>query len=131
MHFFWLTLFLVFVHNDSVGIIFWEIVNRLLTGTWQSPYSSGVEVFPLPGVTEIPSVTNQKWTMAELIVAVKSRHMRPRLPSSCPADWASLIRSCWHPDPNCRPTATELKNRLLDLQSQFSQNSKLWTSTTS
>jgi hypothetical protein len=89
---------------------------------FQPSSSSTSSAPPSSGVPE------QRPTVAELIVAVKSRHMRPRLPLSCPADWASLIRSCWHPDPACRPTATELKERLLALQTQFSKNNKLWDS---
>jgi ankyrin repeat protein len=114
----------------SVGIVLWEIVSRKLTGVWQSPFSNGMEVFPLSDEKRDPvATTNGKLTMAELIIAVKSRHMRPSLPPSCPADWASLIRSCWHPDPTCRPTATELKSRLLDLESQLATKCTLWDST--
>ncbi|KAJ6429618.1 hypothetical protein OIU84_021093 [Salix udensis] len=33
--------------------------------------------------------------------------------------WASIIESCWHSDPRCRPTFQELLEKLRDLQRQY------------
>ncbi|KAI3865046.1 hypothetical protein MKW92_007912, partial [Papaver armeniacum] len=34
--------------------------------------------------------------------------------------WASLIESCWHSEPKCRPSFQDLLKKLKDMQKRYS-----------
>jgi len=51
-----------------------------------------------------------------MTVGVEGR--RPKLPDSCPSDYAALIRACWSQDPNDRPDFRDVKRDLRDLREQ-------------
>jgi hypothetical protein len=38
---------------------------------------------------------------------------RPVIPSDCPAEYASLMKSCWAPDPAARPTFSSITSVFL------------------
>lgn len=44
----------------------------------------------------------------EAAVAVVQQGLRPQLPPSCPSFLARIIQACWHPDPTCRPSFSQL-----------------------
>ncbi|CAJ1963239.1 unnamed protein product [Cylindrotheca closterium] len=80
----------------SIGVIMNEIVSR------KEPYHATTD--PLHVI--VNGVTDPKV------------NRRPEIPSFCPVKVKKLIMFLWHADPKLRPTATELNNRLDDLNEQ-------------
>jgi len=66
----------------SFGILLWEIVTR------EDPYK-GMPPF-------------------QVVFAVGTQKIRPKIPVSCPPCWAELITQCWAEDPEMRPSFVEL-----------------------
>lgn len=38
--------------------------------------------------------------------------LRPPIPERCDSEWRNLMEQCWSPDPEIRPSFTEITNRL-------------------
>ncbi|XP_020113919.1 dual specificity protein kinase shkB-like [Ananas comosus] len=76
----------------SYGVILWELVTEKIP--WDSLNSM------------------------QVIGAVGFMNQRLELPSDLDPQWVSMIESCWHSDPKCRPTFQEIMERLKDLQRQ-------------
>lgn len=38
--------------------------------------------------------------------------LRPAIPEHCDPEWRKLMEQCWSPDPEIRPSFTEITNRL-------------------
>ncbi|KAL9402003.1 hypothetical protein Peur_005852 [Populus x canadensis] len=55
----------------------------------------------------------------QVIGAVGFMNQRLEIPKDVDPQWASIIESCWHSDPRCRPTFQELLEKLRDLQRQY------------
>ncbi|KAK7264714.1 hypothetical protein RJT34_32324 [Clitoria ternatea] len=55
----------------------------------------------------------------QVIGAVGFMNQRLEIPKDVDPRWASIIESCWHSDPTCRPTFPELLERLRDLQKRY------------
>jgi hypothetical protein len=55
----------------------------------------------------------------ELKKAVCDKHKRPKLPPSCPAPLANLIKLCWHKDPAKRPSFDSILVTLEDIHKQL------------
>ncbi|XP_061349075.1 serine/threonine-protein kinase STY8-like isoform X2 [Gastrolobium bilobum] len=55
----------------------------------------------------------------QVIGAVGFMNQRLEIPKHIDPRWASIIESCWHSDPTCRPTFRELLERLRELQKQY------------
>ncbi|XP_050219400.1 uncharacterized protein LOC126669865 [Mercurialis annua] len=55
----------------------------------------------------------------QVIGAVGFMNQRLEIPKNVDPQWASLIESCCHSDPHCRPTFQELLEKLRDLQRQY------------
>eukprot|EP00871_Galdieria_phlegrea_P005258 jgi/Galph1/5733/GphlegSOOS_G4318.1 len=66
----------------SFGIILWEMTTKQL---------------PYYGIQPM-----------QVAVAVLSKQMRPPIPPQCPTELAQLIQTCWHQDPNRRPSFPEI-----------------------
>ena len=45
-------------------------------------------------------------------VDICMQHVRPVIPENCNATLRELITQCWHPDPNARPSFTQITERL-------------------
>ncbi|KAK6930286.1 PAS fold [Dillenia turbinata] len=54
-----------------------------------------------------------------VIGAVGFMNQRLDIPKDLDPQWTSIIESCWHNDPQCRPSFQELLDRLKDLQRQY------------
>ncbi|XP_010024797.2 LOW QUALITY PROTEIN: dual specificity protein kinase splA [Eucalyptus grandis] len=54
----------------------------------------------------------------QVIGAVGFMNQRLDIPHDVDPQWTSIIESCWHSDPKCRPTFQEILERLKDLQRQ-------------
>ncbi|CAJ1970313.1 unnamed protein product [Cylindrotheca closterium] len=77
----------------AVGIIMYEIVAR------KEPYYDATE-------------SNQDLLKG---IVDRKKNKRPRIPSYCPIKVKKLIKFLWHGDPSLRPTASELDNRLQEM----------------
>ncbi|THG18244.1 hypothetical protein TEA_017188 [Camellia sinensis var. sinensis] len=55
----------------------------------------------------------------QVIGAVGFMNQQLEIPKDVDPQWASIIESCWHSEPQCRPTFQELLERLKDLQKQY------------
>ncbi|KAJ0035508.1 hypothetical protein Pint_24340 [Pistacia integerrima] len=55
----------------------------------------------------------------KVIGAVGFMNQRLEIPKDVDPQWASIIESCWHSDPQCRPSFQELLDRLRDVQRKF------------
>ncbi|XP_061345911.1 probable serine/threonine-protein kinase SIS8 isoform X2 [Gastrolobium bilobum] len=55
----------------------------------------------------------------QVIGAVGFMNNRLEIPDDADPQWASIIESCWHSDPACRPTFQELMERLRELQRRY------------
>jgi serine/threonine protein kinase len=75
----------------SFGIILWELVMKMLTGTYEFPYL-GIKCRDLD----------------QLLVFIVEKHMRPPIPVYCPNQWSTLIEGCLAPNPQKRPTSSDL-----------------------
>ncbi|KAL1294877.1 hypothetical protein HN51_055716 [Arachis hypogaea] len=70
----------------SFGIAMWEI----LTG--EEPYAN--------------------MHCGAIIGGIVNNTLRPSIPKRCDSEWKKLMEECWNPDPEVRPSFTEIKNRL-------------------
>ncbi|XP_058770205.1 uncharacterized protein LOC131643877 isoform X1 [Vicia villosa] len=73
----------------SFGITMWEI----LTG--EEPYAN--------------------MHCGAIIGGIVNNTLRPSIPKRCDSEWKKLMEECWSPDPEARPTFTEVKNRLRNM----------------
>ncbi|PON51428.1 Mitogen-activated protein kinase kinase kinase [Parasponia andersonii] len=84
----------------SFGISMWEI----LTG--EEPYAN--------------------MHCGAIIGGIVKNTLRPPIPERCDPEWRNLMEECWSPDPECRPSFTEITNRLrsmsLALQAKTQNN---------
>uniref|UniRef100_A0A5B7AWS8 non-specific serine/threonine protein kinase n=1 Tax=Davidia involucrata TaxID=16924 RepID=A0A5B7AWS8_DAVIN len=55
----------------------------------------------------------------QVIGAVGFMNQRLEIPKEVDPQWASIIESCWHNEPQCRPTFQELLEKLKDMQRQY------------
>ncbi|XP_060174005.1 uncharacterized protein LOC132604495 [Lycium barbarum] len=55
----------------------------------------------------------------QVIGAVGFMNQRLDIPKDVHPQWASIIESCWHSEPKCRPSFQELVEQLKDLQRQY------------
>ncbi|XP_042492773.1 uncharacterized protein LOC122072253 [Macadamia integrifolia] len=84
-------------------------------------YSFGVILWEL--VTE--KIPWDNLNSMQVIGAVGFMNQQLEIPKALDPQWASIIESCWHSDPPCRPTFQELLERLKGLQRQYSIQSQL------
>lgn len=80
----------------SIGVIFWEMAVRSLTGEYQMPYS------------EFPELVFD----FQIIIQVAKNGKRPTIPENCPSDYKQLIEDCWSQDKEKRPEIPEVLARL-------------------
>lgn len=96
----------------SVGIILWELVERLLAGQYSLPYS---EYKWIQFDFQIIVQASEKTLRYSNQVSACHYH-RPTIHASCPAIFNRLIEACWHADQNSRPSATDVLQALQRLK---------------
>ncbi|CAL9179574.1 unnamed protein product [Musa hybrid cultivar] len=84
-------------------------------------YSYGVILWEL--VTE--KIPWDNFNSMQVIAAVGFMNQRLDLPKDLNPQWVSIIESCWHSEPKCRPTFQELIERFKDLQRQHAVQSHM------
>jgi hypothetical protein len=93
----------------AIGIVLWELVNRCIKGVYERPYS------------EFPHITYEY----QIILQAAKQGLRPTIPP-CPEAMARLIAECWAQDPNQRPTADILLQRIQEMQSEYEKDPQRW-----
>jgi len=80
----------------SLGMIFWEIVTRVIKGRYERPFE------------EFPELK------LDVLILVQSaeHHLRPSIPSGCNSLLAALIQSCWDSNPESRPSSLAVMDQL-------------------
>eukprot|EP00958_Prasinococcus_capsulatus_P001675 scaffold148_cov371-Prasinococcus_capsulatus_cf.AAC.19 len=58
------------------------------------------------------TVLDMSYNEQDLCAAICSENLRPALPEAAPDGLCELISECWHPDPNSRPSMTEVQRKL-------------------
>jgi hypothetical protein len=62
-------------------------------------------------------------SVGQMFCMIAYQDWRPEVPPDCPPGYVELMTSCWHQDPEQRPTAQQLLRRLQKLQGQARQES--------
>ncbi|CAM8999439.1 unnamed protein product [Rhodiola kirilowii] len=47
-----------------------------------------------------------------IIGGIVKNTLRPPIPQRCDTEWKNLMEQCWSPDPEERPSFTEIANKL-------------------
>eukprot|EP01117_Protostelium_nocturnum_P012712 TRINITY_DN4691_c0_g1_i3.p1 TRINITY_DN4691_c0_g1~~TRINITY_DN4691_c0_g1_i3.p1 ORF type:complete len:937 (-),score=335.21 TRINITY_DN4691_c0_g1_i3:142-2952(-) len=93
----------------SLGIVLWEITNRVLKGKYDSPYSEFKFQFD--------------W---QILLAVTQNDQRPTLPLNTPQVIIDLIKPCLELDQSKRPTAQVLHDQIHEAYLIFKENRVEW-----
>lgn len=80
----------------AFGVLLFEVLTR------DEPYSH---------VTDDVAVVLEQ--VADLS---RAEPFRPSLPPGMPPPMAALVRSCWHPDPECRPSFDAIGKQLEEVR---------------
>jgi len=94
----------------SMGIIFWELVNRVVKGKYEQPYSE---------------YKNIQFDFQIIIQASKS-DLRPTMPEGTPEMMANIIRLCIHKDRDQRPTCEKLAELAEACEKDFFAHKVKW-----
>ncbi|KAH7676404.1 Non-specific serine/threonine protein kinase protein, partial [Dioscorea alata] len=84
-------------------------------------YSYGVILWEL--VTE--KIPWDNLNSMQVIGAVGFMNQRLEMPKDLDPKWESIIKSCWHSDPYCRPSFEELLEKIKELQKQYTTQSQI------
>ncbi|KAL6041653.1 Set3 complex subunit with deacetylase, meiotic-specific repressor of sporulation proteins [Balamuthia mandrillaris] len=96
----------------SLGIVFWELVQRSMSGTYKKPYEE--YNFSLD---------------VQILVQAAEHGLRPTLPANLPEAVQHLIQRCWSPTVAQRPSAREIVSELEKLEEQYAADPQAWEKT--
>jgi serine/threonine protein kinase len=96
----------------SMGIIFWEVINRVLKGVYEQPYSE---------------YKNIQFDF-QIIIQASKDNLRPTLPATTPEALAKLVKACVHEDNESRPSGPEVLALLASAKADYSSNKHQWDS---
>jgi serine/threonine protein kinase len=94
----------------SMGIIFWELANRVIKCKYEQPYSE---------------FKNIQFDFQIIIQAAKS-DLRPTIPTTCPPLIADVIRVCTHKERDQRPDCKALLAMIENCEKDYHGNSGKW-----
>ena len=94
----------------SLGVIIWEIVNRVIKGKYEQPYS------------EYKHLTFD----FQIIIQAAKEDLRPTIPPTCPPIFKDLITRGWHKSQKGRPTLEAITKTLDVAELEFKANPKPW-----
>jgi len=94
----------------SLAIIMWEIVNRIMKGKYEGPYS------------EFKNLTYD----FQIIIQAAKEHVRPTIPKDTPQCVVDLITQCWNKSQAGRPSLSSIISTLESIEQQYSQKVTVW-----
>jgi regulator of replication initiation timing len=97
----------------SMGVIFWELVARLMSGKYIRPYSEYKDI-------------NMDY---QIIYRVATKGLRPTMPVGCPESYAALIMRCLDNSPEIRPSCKDLIEIINGLKKEFKKKKQKWKKT--
>jgi hypothetical protein len=83
---------------------------RCITGTYNVPYA------------EYPQIQYD----FQIIIQTAKNGLRPTIPTNCPPLVASLLRSCWQPRAENRPSTQEMIDALTVLTAEYEAHQNEW-----
>jgi hypothetical protein len=96
----------------SIGVVMWEIVQRILKDTYERPYQ------------EFPHL---KFDFQIIIQTAKNK-LRPTIKDSCPESLANLIKESWSHSAEDRPTCEGILKKLEEIEKEYTENKEKWES---
>mmetsp|Transcript_4738 Transcript_4738/g.5133 ORF Transcript_4738/g.5133 Transcript_4738/m.5133 type:complete len:757 (+) Transcript_4738:39-2309(+) len=93
----------------ALGVIFWEMVTRCVTGVYTQPYSEYNIQFDF-----------------QIIIQSAKEDKRPTISDYCHKRFRDLIKVLWDPNPDVRPDAPGLLEQLKDVGKEFQANKGEW-----
>jgi hypothetical protein len=94
----------------SLGIILWELVTRLVTGTYERPYSEYTYI-------------NFDF---QIVIQAAKKGIRPSIPDGCPGPVSDLIKRLWSRQPEERPDCSQLLEIIKKLEHTYRENKSEW-----
>jgi serine/threonine protein kinase len=94
----------------SMAIIFWEIMYRTLTGTYQQPYAE---------------FRNLIYDF-QIIIQSAKENLRPTIPQNCPDSLRKLIIACWHKNQVDRINLNEILSKIELIEKEYNSNPQDW-----
>jgi len=96
----------------SMGIVFWEMVTRVLTGKYKEPYAE----------FDLPKGSN---SLLVLMYQVGSGR-RPSVPNGTPYLLAELLNEVMRGEPTGRPSLQDFRSRVKESQKEYNNNKEQW-----
>eukprot|EP01133_Synstelium_polycarpum_P012204 gene12204-14286_t len=93
----------------SIGIVFWELLIRVLTGEYSRPYSEYAHI-----------------KMDFQIMLNSKEGLRPTLPAQCPLGLDLLYKQCVHQEASQRPSCEEIIKALNQLRQEYISSKPKW-----
>lgn len=97
----------------SLGIIFWEVANRVVAGKYAQPYSE---------------YKNLQFDFQIVVQAAKS-DLRPTIPPRCPPPFVQLITALLHKSQTERPTLARIEEALGAIEASYCADTMKWDAT--
>jgi len=93
---------------SQLELFFWELAVRLIKGVYEPPYT-----------VEHPHLKKD----FQILFNVAQKNLRPSIPTTCPQNYANVIKKCLAPLPSNRPTTTELLEMLNVVEKEMASRS--------
>jgi len=96
----------------SMAIVFWEIINRYITGKYQAPYYDYPEIYH----------------DYQYIFLTGKQGVRPSIPPSTPEPLKDLLRQSWDADPEKRLSCDEMLLQIQSIYVHYKTDKQRWES---
>lgn len=93
----------------SIGLIFWELVVKCVTGQYQRPFG------------EYPAVSFG----FQVVIMASRRGTRPTVPA-CPKVMQTLLTTLWSADPSKRPSCLQLISMIDEVEQEYQAHKDAW-----
>eukprot|EP00005_Dracoamoeba_jomungandri_P008043 CAMPEP_0174269954 /NCGR_PEP_ID=MMETSP0439-20130205/42791_1 /TAXON_ID=0 /ORGANISM="Stereomyxa ramosa, Strain Chinc5" /LENGTH=1261 /DNA_ID=CAMNT_0015358989 /DNA_START=638 /DNA_END=4423 /DNA_ORIENTATION=- len=93
----------------SIGVVLWELTHRITSGQYSAPFAEYEFSLDL-----------------QIMVQAAENDLRPTIPETCPKQMSKLLQACWHAQPNLRPTAEEIFEKIVKMEKVYEKNKSQW-----